>query len=82
MQIDNANVAKNAKNEYEYNLTAYDEHGKMQDVKFTAYKELREDAFLRLDLMWLRGVVYWEEVQYDQLPLDVKPRYQTGLNGV
>ncbi len=76
VQINNSEVSKNSKNEYEYRLTAYDEHGRMKDVKFTAYKELREDAFLKLEIMWIRGVVSWEEVKYNDLPLDVKPRYE------
>lgn len=74
-QIDNSNVRQLSGNEYEYELRAYDEHGKMRDVTFKAYKELREDAFLKLEMMSLRGVVNWEEIDYDELPYDVKARY-------
>lgn len=74
-QIDNSAVKQLKPNEYEYNLPAYDEHGKMTEITFKAGKELREDAYLELDVMLLRGVVNWREIQSDQLPLDVQPRY-------
>ena len=74
VQIYNSDVKKVKNNEYEYNLTAYDEHGKMTKITFKAGKELREDAYLELDVMLIRGVVNWREVQLDELPLDVRPR--------
>ncbi len=74
-KIDNSAVKQLKHDEYEYNLTAYDEHGKMTEVTFKAGKELREDAYLELDIMLLRGVVNWREIQLDELPLDVQPRY-------
>ncbi len=74
-KIDNSAVKQLKYDEYEYNLTAYDEHGKMTEVTFKAGKELREDAYLELDIMLLRGVVNWREIQLDELPLDVQPRY-------
>lgn len=75
-QIDNTNVKTIHGGEYEYTLRAYDEHGKMQDITFKANKELREDAFLKLETMSIRGVVSWEEVNYDELPQDVQSRYR------
>lgn len=74
-QIGNSTVKQLKNDEYEYNLTAYDEHGKMTKVTFKTRKELREDAYLELDIMFLRGVVNWREIQLDELPLDVKHRY-------
>lgn len=74
-KIDNSAVKQLKPNEYEYHLTAYDEHGKMTGVTFKASKELREDAYLELDVMFLRGVANWREVQPDQLPQDVQTRY-------
>lgn len=74
-KIDNSAVKQLKPNEYEYRLTAYDEHGKMTSVTFKANKELREDAYLELDVMFLRGVVNWREVQPDQLPQDIQTRY-------
>ncbi len=75
-QIDNEYATKTSVNEYEYKLRAYNEHGQIQDVDFKANKELREDAFLRLESNAVRGVINWEEVTYDELPQDVKSRYQ------
>lgn len=71
-QIDNTHMSELSSNEYQYELTAFDEHGKMHDVKFTAYKKLREGAYLKLKVMAVRGVVGWEEIQYDELPLDTR----------
>lgn len=81
-QIDNTNVKTISSHEYEYTLRAYDEHGKMRDLTFKANKELREDAFLKLDTMSIRGVVSWEEVPYDELPQDVQHRYQDTAQSV
>lgn len=75
-RIDNTAVKQLKPNEFEYNLTAYDAHGKMTNFVFKANKKLRDDAYLELDVMFIRGVVNWREVQYDDLPLDVRPRYQ------
>lgn len=75
-QIDNTNVKTVDNGDYEYTLRCYDAHGKMQDFTFKANKQLREDAFLRLKVMSIRGVVNWEEVQYDELPQDVQHRYR------
>lgn len=74
VKVDNSAVKQLKNNEYEYHLTAYDEHGKMTEITFKAGKELRENAYLELDMMLLRGVVNWREVQSDELPLDVRPR--------
>lgn len=73
-QIDNSHVA-NKNNEYEYTLRTYDEHGKMKDYTFKANKELREDAYLKLQTNTLRGVIFWEEIDFNELPKDVQFRY-------
>ncbi len=74
VRIDNSAVKQLGRDEYEYNLTTYDEHGKMRDMTFKATKELREGAYLELDVMFVRGVVNWREVQPDELPLDTRAR--------
>lgn len=74
-KIDNSAVKQLKPNEYEYRLTAYDEHGKMTELTFKANKELRKDAYLELDVMFLRGVVNWRETQPDNLPRDIQLRY-------
>lgn len=72
VQIDNANVSQLSVTEYEYELQAYNSHGESKEIKFKANKELRENAYLRLEVISTRGVYYWEEVSYDELPEDVR----------
>lgn len=75
VQIDNSRVQEE-KNEYIYSLRTYDAHGRMKDFVFTANKKLREGAYLRLETNTFRGVTYWEEINYGELPQDVQIRYQ------
>lgn len=76
VQIDNSKVQNIGNGEYEYNLRTYDEHGKMKDFTFKSNRELREDAYLRLETNVTRGVITWEEVTFEELPKDVQFRYQ------
>lgn len=57
---------------YQYTLKAYNKNGKEKEVQFKTSRELREGAYLELDVMQMRGVVNWREVQTDDLPDDVK----------
>ena len=41
-------------------------------MQFKTSRELREGAYLELDVMQMRGVVNWREVQANELPEDVK----------
>lgn len=66
-QVDNGSVARDGI-EYEYTLPAYDEGGGVHETTFKASKELREDAYLKLDVMPIRGVVNWEEVRIEDIP--------------
>ncbi len=84
-QIDNSKVEKNSSNSgvinlkgnlpYLYTLTAYDENGAEKEITFGTSKELKEGAFIRLEVMPIRGVVSWSEVQYDELPTAVQNNY-------
>lgn len=60
---------------YEYTLISYNKNGKEKELKFKTSRELRQDAFLELDVMAMRGVVDWREVQYDELPQRVQENY-------
>ena len=74
-QIDNTKVTELPASEdmrYEYTLTAYNERGKEKELTFKTSRELREDAYLELEVMQIRGVVNWKEVQESELPEDVK----------
>ncbi len=65
---------------YSYTLPAYDENGGEQEITFGASKELREGAFIRLTFKPVRGVLNWEEVQYDELPAAVQAHYTSPAN--
>ena len=76
-QIDNTKIQEingSGDMRYEYTLTAYNKAGKEKEVKFKTSRELREDAFLELEVMQIRGVVNWKEVQPNELPEDVKSK--------
>ena len=74
-QIDNSKIEEISGTDdmkYQYTLTAYNKNGKSKEVQFKTSRELREGAYLELDVMQMRGVVNWREVQQDELPKDVK----------
>ncbi|MBD5080829.1 MAG: YxeA family protein [Ruminococcaceae bacterium] len=60
---------------YLYTLTCYDGNGKEKELNFGANKELRDQAFLKLTVRPVQGVVAWEEVQYNDMPDHVKEKY-------
>ena len=77
-QIDNTKIEKVSSSDnmkYEYTLTAYDEKGKEKEVTFKTNRELREDAYLKLEVMLTRGVLNWEEVQFEEMPKEVREKY-------
>lgn len=57
---------------YQYTLTAYNKNGKEKEIQFKTSRELREGAYLELDVMQMRGVVNWREIEQNNLPDDVK----------
>ncbi len=74
-QIDNTKIEEISATDdmkYEYTLTAYSKKGKEKEVQFKTSRELREGAYLELDVMQMRGVVNWREVQTEDLPDGVK----------
>lgn len=75
-KIDNANMQKNSDGEdlpYEYTLESYDQNGRKKELTFKAGKELRQGAYLRLEVRAL-GVHRWEEVSYAELPQKVQEK--------
>ncbi len=60
---------------YEYILEAYNEKGEKKSLTFTSSKQLREGSYLELYVAPFRGVTYWQEVQPDELPDQVKSVY-------
>ena len=76
-QIDNNKVEKLAATDdmkYEYTLTCYNKNGNKKEVKFKTSRELREDAYLMLEVK-LMGVHSWEEIEYNNLPYKVQENY-------
>lgn len=53
---------------YMYTLACFGENGQERELVFGAGRQLREGAFLQLDVMHLRGVVSWAEVDESELP--------------
>ena len=76
-RIDNTKVEQLSYGDmrYEYTLDAYNEKGNSKEVTFKTSRELKDDAYLKLDVMLTRGVKSWEEVQYDELPDKVQEQY-------
>lgn len=70
VQVDNARVEPHEQDadEYEYSLDAYDASGNAQEVKFKTPRMLRDQAYLMLETMPIRGVISWEEVQLEDIP--------------
>jgi len=76
-QIDNTKIEKISNLDdmkYEYTLKCYSKNGKKKDLKFKTSRELKEDAFLKLEVKTF-GVYSWEEVQYNELPEKVQTNY-------
>ena len=74
-KIDNANMRNSSGEDlpYEYTLESYDENGRKKELTFKAGKELRQGAYLRLEVRAL-GVHRWEEVSYAELPQKVQEK--------
>lgn len=59
-----------------YTLPAYDEQGDEREISFGTERQLRESAYLKLEVVPIRGVVGWEEVQFDELPQKVQEQME------
>ncbi|MBJ3789757.1 YxeA family protein, partial [Bacillus sp. OA1] len=51
-----------------------DKGGEVKELEFTAPKNLRKEAFLRVYHSDKKGVTAWEEVKKDELPAKVKEK--------
>lgn len=86
VKIDNAHISKNdstggvihlTPNEpYVYELDAVNESGDKAKIDFGVSRELRQDAFLKLELQPIRGVVTWSEVSAEELPPKAAEAFQ------
>lgn len=78
-QIDNSKIEKLSTTDdmkYEYTLDCYTENGKKKELKFKTSRELKENAYLMLEVRSF-GVHSWKEVQYNELPDKVKTNYNS-----
>lgn len=78
-QIDNEKVSEidpHGAMNYSYTLISYDESGKEKELTFETSKVLTDSAYLCLNVAPIRGVVTWNEVQYEELPDAVKNVYK------
>ena len=77
-KIDNTKVEQLSSGDmrYKYTLDAYNKNGNSKEVAFKTSRELKNGAYLKLDIMMTRGVKSWEEVEYNELPDKVKEQYK------
>lgn len=59
---------------FNYKLAGFDEDGHEKTMEFTADKNLRKDAFLRVYYSNKKGVKSWEEVEKDDIPKNAKDK--------
>lgn len=82
VKIDNAHISENessggvinlgSSEPYLYKLEAVNAASDRTEIEFGTSRELRQGAFLKLDLQPIRGVVGWSEVSEDALPSKVE----------
>ena len=75
-QIDNSKLAKVSSTDnmkYEYTLDSYNKNGKKKEIKFKTSRELKESAYLMLEVR-IFGVHSWKEVQKNELPDEVQEK--------
>lgn len=74
VQVDNSSVKElsaDSDMNYEYTLNSYNDNGRKKKLSFKTSRQLREDAYLKLQVRFF-GVHAWEEVSYDDLPEKVQ----------
>ena len=76
-QIDNTKIEQISSTDemrYQYSLTAYDKNGKGKEIEFKTTRQLRDGAYLELEVMTTRGVISWKEIKDEELPDEVKTK--------
>lgn len=53
---------------FEYTLDGYNNKGRSKSLTFKTSRKLKEGAYLKLEVMYVRGVINWEEVSFKQIP--------------
>lgn len=77
-QVDNTRAEKasiSSDMKYIYRVDCYSETGKKKEYTFKTYKELKEGAYLKLEIR-SSGVHAWMEIDQEELPKKVKEKYE------
>lgn len=77
-RIDNGLVAEiepHGGMNYRYHMPVYLEDGSREDLDLDTSRVLKEGAYILIEVAPLRGVLRWEELQYEQLPAAVQAKY-------
>lgn len=77
-QIDNTKIEQLPTTDsmkFQYTLITYNEKGRKKEFTFKTSRELRNEAYLKLETNLAVGVRQWEEVQFEELPEKVKVNY-------
>ena len=53
---------------------------KKRAFTFNTSKELRDGAFIRLEVVPIRGVITWAEIQYEDMPSIVQDNYAVPIS--
>lgn len=62
--------------EYKYTLEFYDDNGESRDISFNTTRELKENAYIKVNYMRLRGVTSWEEVKLEDMPVKTRKKFE------
>ena len=60
---------------YRYSLQVYSEDGSVSSLDLDTSRILKDGAYIMITTAPLRGVLSWEEKQYDELPPAVQAKY-------
>lgn len=61
---------------YRYTLQVYGEDGMGKTLELDTSRVLKDGAFIKIQAAPMRGVIGWEELQYEELPPAVQDRYE------
>lgn len=59
---------------FEYTLDGYNNKGRSKSLTFKTSRKLKEGAYLKLEVMYVRGVINWEEVTFKQIPIKAQTK--------
>lgn len=59
---------------WKYTLNGFDSEGKNKELKFNTDHKLKEEAYLKIEYMLIRGVIRWEVVELDNIPKNAREK--------